>query len=151
MSTYPILFDSKPIGTLETVPDGLFTVFTARCRPVAERLRLAVFGEISRTYLGLMLPQGDGGDLFLRKRLSRIEREKLPSPILFAAPESWEASSVPAPPGESGWESAPDGTLRLLSGGRELVAVPAERVHVPGLPLKLLCTIEGRQYLVFPL
>ena len=76
MSTYPILFDSKPIGTLETVPDGLFTVFTARCRPVAERLRLAVFGETSRAYLGLMLPEGDGGDLCLRRRLTRLEREK---------------------------------------------------------------------------
>ena len=157
MSTYPIINDNKPIGTLETAQDGLFTVFTARCAPVAERLRLAVFGETARAYLGLMLPETDGGDLVLRKRLTRLERSKLPDPILFAAEESFEATEpeaevpVPPPQPDDDWRPAPDGTLRRVLSGREYAAVPAERVHVPGVPRRLLETIGGREYLVFPL
>ena len=156
MSTYPILNQSTPIGTLEVRSDGLYTHFCARCAPVAERLRLAVFGQSDSAYLGLMLPE-DGGDLTLRKRLTRLEVSRLPSPILFAAEETWRpretAAPEPAPSPEaaSPWRPAPDGTLRRVERGREYAAVPVQRVRVPGLPRKLLVTIEGREYLVFPL
>ena len=149
MSTYPILNQNKPIGTLETVPDGLYTVFTARCARIAPRLRLAVFGGDRSAYLGLMLPEGDA--LTLRRRLSRLERAKLPSPILFAAEESWQPRPERTPPEETDWRRAPDGTLRRLERGRELVAVPVGRVRAPGLPRALLREIDGREYLVFPL
>lgn len=152
MSTYPILHDQKSIGQLETTQDGLYTVLTARCAAVAKRLRLAVFGETDRAYLGLMLPAADGA-LFLQKRLSRLERQKLPDPILFAAEENWEPRQEPqpAPDKDTTWHSAPDGTLRRVEHGREYAAVPAERVRVPGVPRELLVTIQGREYLVFPL
>lgn len=149
MSTYPILNHNQPIGTLETAPDGLYTVFTARCAPIAPRLRLAVFGGDRSAYLGLMLPEGDA--LTLRRRLSRLECSRLPSPILFAAEESWKPREERAPPEETDWHRAPDGTLRRVEQGTELVAVPAERVRAPGLPRALLREIDGREYLVFPL
>ncbi len=143
MSTYKILYSGKSIGTLETTADGLYTVFTARCEPVAPRLRLHVWGENAHAYLGLMLPEN--GVLYLRRRLSRLECARLPSPILYAAEEA-AASSEP-----SGWRPAPDGTLRRTEGGVLFVAVPRERVHIPGVPRHLLRVIDGREYLVFPL
>ena len=159
MSTYPIIQSNTPIGVLEVLPDGLYTVFSARCEAVAERLRLAVFGHSGSAYLGLMLPEA-GDELTLCRRLTRLERSRLPDPILFAAEESWqpgearpEPKPVPAPPApeSSLWRPAPDGTLRRREAGREYAAVPAERVRAPGLPRELLVTIQGREYLVFPL
>ena len=104
MSTYNILHSNRIIGTLETTADGLYTVFTARCEPVLPRLRLSVFGETAHAYLGLMLPED--GALYLRRRLTRLECERLPSPILYAAEEAAEAAEP------SAWRPAPDGTLR---------------------------------------
>ncbi len=143
MYTYNILYSNRTIGTLETTADGLYTVFTARCEPVVPRLRLHVWGEKDHAYLGLMLPEG--GELHLQKRLSRLECAKLPNPILYAAGEE------NAPPQAADWRPAPDGTLRRTEGGAELVAVPRERIRVPGVPGRLLRVIDGREYLVFPL
>ena len=77
MPDYPILQQNKPIGTLTVTQEGLFTVFSARAKTDADRLRLAVCGERSRAYLGLMLPDGSGW-LTLRRRLTRLERARLP-------------------------------------------------------------------------
>ena len=143
MSTYKIMHFSQTIGALETTADGLYTVFTARCEPVLPRLRLHVWGERDHAYLGLMLPED--GALYLRKRFSRLECSRLPSPILYAAGEE-NAAAEP-----SDWQPAPDGTLRRTEGGVELVAVPRERASVPGVPRRLLRVIDGREYLVFPL
>ena len=60
MPDYPILQQNKPIGTLTVTQAGLFTVFSARAKADADRLRLAVCGEQARAYLGLMLPDGSG-------------------------------------------------------------------------------------------
>ena len=143
MSTYNILHSNRIIGALETTSDGLYTVFTARCEPVAPRLRLSVWGENDHAYLGLMLPENGG--LYLRKRLTRLACAALPRPILYAAEEAAEPSE------SSGWRPSPDGTLRRTENGAELVAVPRERARVPGVPKHLLRVIDGREYLVFPL
>ena len=52
MSEYPILQQNKPIGTLRVTREGLHTVFSARAKTDAPRLRLAVCGARSRAYLG---------------------------------------------------------------------------------------------------
>ena len=143
MSTYPILHSNRPIGTLESTADGLYTVFTARCEAVAPSLRLSVWGADAHAYLGLMLPEHGG--LYLRKRLTRLACAGLPRPILYAAEEAAEPSEP------SGWQPAPDGTLRRFEQGRELVAIPRERVRARDVPRRLLREIAGREYLVFPL
>ena len=155
----PILYENKPVGTLEAAQDGLFTVFTGVCEPVCgDRLRLAVFGETARGYLGLMLPERDG-KLQLRKRLTRLERSALPQPILCAADEAWEAPEAqrpePEPPAPQAppdvlWLAAPDGTLTTSDGVRTFVAIPAERAQLPPGAERLLREIGGRRYLVFP-
>ena len=96
MSEYPILQQNKPIGTLRVTREGLHTVFSARAKTDAPRLRLAVCGARSRAYLGLMLPDGSGA-LTLTKRLTRLECARLPQEILFAADEARDIPSEPEP------------------------------------------------------
>lgn len=164
-ASYPILYENKPIGTLETAREGLMTVFTARCAAVrGDLLRLAVYGETDKAYLGVMLPDADGS-LYLRKRLSRLELQRLPDPILFAADISWEIPEAPpavqpeapepAQPEQDStldvlWFSAPDGTLSTFDGKRSLIAIPADAPLLPRGADGLLREINGRQYLVFP-
>lgn len=95
MPEYPILQQNKPIGTLRVTREGLHTVFSARAKTDAPRLRLAVCGARSRAYLGLMLPDGSGA-LTLTKRLTRLECARLPQEILFAADEAWDIPSEPS-------------------------------------------------------
>lgn len=164
-ASYPILYENKPIGTLKTAQEGLMTVFTAQCTAVCgDMLRLAVYGETDKAYLGLMLPGADG-NLHLHKRLTRLERSRLPEPILFAADVSWEIPEAPsaAPPEplepvlleqdstlDVLWFSAPDGTLSTFDGKRSLIAIPADAPQLPRGADGLLREINGRQYLVFP-
>lgn len=142
---YPILQNQRVIGALQSRQEGLYTIFTARCEPVSERLRLAVYGAEKQAYLGLMLPGADG-KLFLRRRLSKLERSRLPEPILYA---SEEGERQPEPQPQNVWRRRPDGTLRLEWKGRRYAAIPVERVHAPGVKPELLRTIGGRRYLVF--
>ena len=163
-ASYPILYENKPIGTLETEQEGLMTVFTAQCAAVCgEMLRLAVYGETDKAYLGVMLP-GEDGKLHLCKRLTRLERQRLPESILFAADVSWEIPETPpvlkteqarVQPEPDGaldvlWFSAPDGTRSTCDGHRSLIAIPADAPQLPRGADGLRREINGRQYLVFP-
>lgn len=109
MPEYPILQQNKPIGTLRVTREGLHTVFSARAKTDAPRLRLAVCGARSRAYLGLMLPDGSGA-LTLQKRLTRLECARLPQEILFAADEAWDIPSEPEPAPEPAPQGAEEGS-----------------------------------------
>ena len=140
MPDYPILQQNKPIGTLTVTQAGLFTVFSARAKADADRLRLAVCGEQARAYL------------------------RLPDPILFAADETWDIpdapARAPAPPQaqksapDDGldvlWYSAPDGVLTTFDGKRMLIAIPADTPNLPRGAETVLREIDGRPYLIFP-
>ena len=134
MPDYPILQQNKPIGTLTVTQEGLFTVFSARAKTNADRLRLAVCGERSRAYLGLMLPDGSGW-LTLRRRLTRLERARLPEPILFAADETWDIPDAPARPPDPprAQKAAPDAETEDTHSpdisGRGLPAVDRPILH----------------------
>ena len=141
MSEYPILQQNKPIGTLRVTREGLHTVFSARAKTDAPRLRLAVCGARSRAYLGLMLPDGSGA-LTLTKRLTRLECARLPQEILFAADEAWDIPSEPEP--------APDGVLTTFDGKRTVIAIPADAPNLPRGAQAVLREIDGRPYLIFP-
>lgn len=160
MSEYPILQQNKPIGTLRVTREGLHTVFSARAKTDAPRLRLAVCGARSHAYLGLMLPDGSGA-LTLTKRLTRLECARLPQEILFAADEAWdipvepEPAPEPEPQGaEEGldvlWYSAPDGVLTTFDGKRTVIAIPADAPNLPRGAQAVLREIDGRPYLIFP-
>ena len=161
----PILYENKPVGTLTAARDGLYTVYTAACTVEGvTRLRLSVYGEDKEAYLGLMLPDGEGR-LTLRKRLSRLERARLPETPLFAAeehsafPELDGRCHEPEPPEETVpvpgeddvfWHAGPDGTLYAVEGAQAWIAIPEARADVPPEARRLLREIEGARYLVFP-
>lgn len=162
----PILYENKPVGTLTAARDGLYTVYTAACTVEGvTRLRLSVYGEDKEAYLGLMLPDGAGG-LSLRKRLTRLEREKLPEPALFAAEEHTafpelsaaqpneppaQSETIPAPgAGDVLWHAGPDGTLYAVDGAQGWIAIPEAHADIPPEARRLLREIDGSRYLVFP-
>ena len=134
MPEYPILQQNKPIGTLRVTREGLHTVFSARAKTDAPRLRLAVCGARSRAYLGLML---------------------------FAADEAWDIPAEPEPAPEPApqcaddgldvlWYSAPDGVLTTFDGKRTVIAIPADAPNLPRGAQAVLREIDGRPYLIFP-
>ena len=121
----PILYANRPVGTLAIEQDGLYTVYTGACAvPELRSLRLSVYGEDSEAYLGLMLPDGEGR-LTLRKRLTRLERARLPAEPLFAAEYAVQ--------GERAW-----------------LAIPEAHADLPPEARSLLREIGGGRYLVFP-
>ena len=162
----PILYENKPVGTVSAEQDGLYTVYTAACTvPGLRRLRLSLYGEDREAYLGLMLPDGSG-QLTMRKRLSRLERERLPSPALFAAEENTafpelapkaqeeppeQEQTVPVPgEGDVLWHAGPDGTLYAVDGAQAWIAIPEAHADLPPEARRLLREIDGARYLVFP-
>ena len=145
MPDYPILQQNKPIGTLTVTQAGLFTVFSARAKADADRLRLAVCGEQARAYLGLMLPDGSGW-LTLRKRLTRLEPD---APARAPAPPQAQ-KSAPDDGLDVLWYSAPDGVLTTFDGKRMLIAIPADTPNLPRGAETVLREIDGRPYLIFP-
>ena len=147
MPDYPILQQNKPIGTLTVTQEGLFTVFSARAKTDADRLRLAVCGERSRAYLGLMLPDGSGW-LTLRRRLTRLERARLPEPILFAADETWDIPDAPARPPDPprAQKAAPDDGLDVLwySAPACLPRLTASGCSLPSRRIRRICRAAPR-------
>ena len=95
---------------------------------------------------------------------TRLERARLPDPILFAADETWDIpdapAGAPAPPQaqksapDDGldvlWYSAPDGVLTTFDGKRMLIAIPADTPNLPRGAETVLREIDGRPYLIFP-
>ena len=96
---YPLLLGGKQAGTLSESRSGLYTVFEASLPSDPGHLvRLYLHGGGESAYLGLLQPWSGG--LFLRRRLSALERRAFPSQIAFAS-DSPTAGNAPAF-GESG-------------------------------------------------
>ena len=145
----PIYINGKAVGRLEIRAEGLYTVFEARLPKQEGLRRLYVVGGGERACLGLPRPEGE--ELVLKRRLSRLEREKLPKKPEYADlgegsapnPDPAPAPETDAPAG--GWQRGPDGFLR--DPGRRLLALPCDlRGRKPGLRLE---SIDGREYLLF--
>lgn len=163
MPDYPILQQNKPIGTLTVTQAGLFTVFSARAKADADRLRLAVCGEQARAYLGLMLPGRER--MAHAAQAAHAARARAPAgsdPVCgrrdMGIPDA--PARAPAPPQaqksapDDGldvlWYSAPDGVLTTFDGKRMLIAIPADTPNLPRGAETVLREIDGRPYLIFP-
>ena len=169
--TIPILADGEKRGTLTVFPEGPYTVFEARCAPLGGLRRLYVFGGGKRACLGVLAPEG--GELTLRRKLSRAAMKDFPEPIESAAPEENAPDEAPreksAPPVEKHnaaahekrmqtqeehnaaayekWTERPGGSLLGTERGTTLLALPcALRRAPPGADLR---EIGGKRYLVF--
>ena len=144
--TIPILIDGRQQGTLETRREGAYTLFEARCAFVPGVRRLLVFGEGGRGCLGVMQPEG--GELRLKRRLSRADMRGFPEKLAYAG---FAEEQSPAPPREKAApaaRAAGDGAPFIVTeGGERYLALPsAIQKETPGLRLR---EIGGRTYLLF--
>lgn len=112
---YPLIIDGVTAGKLTVTEEGLFTVFEATAPECGRLLRLSVYGGGKTGYLGVMQPWSEG--LYLRRRLSKNERRRLPESIEYAAPA-----------GELG--SAADGkeTVSEKAASEENTELPAQNI-----------------------
>ena len=171
---YPLIIGGRESGTLREEKSGLYTVFEASL-PVdpGGLVRLYVHGGGESACLGLMQPVNAG--LFLRRKLSALERRRLPAAIAFASDTAESAEPAqqslhndnslhnidrprqttldacpwpaPVPEEELLWLRCVDGTLRAHDGVSTLVAFPARlRTPTPGTVLR---RIGDTEYLVF--
>lgn len=142
--TIPILHGEETIGTLCTRREGAYTLFEARCRPFPGLRRLHVFGEEGKNAcLGVLQPEG--GELRLRRKLSRAAMRAWPQKLVYAsldpAPRERPVKEAEAETEEGG------GSLLITEGGEEYLAIPcALRRSAPGLRVR---EIGGRSYLLF--
>lgn len=82
---YPLMINGVRRGAVRVTQDGLYTVFEAEAEGAEETpVRLALYGGGEEGYLGVMQPWSGG--MFLRRRMSRTERAKMPREIEYAAP-----------------------------------------------------------------
>ena len=130
MPDYPILQQNKPIGTLTVTQAGLFTVFSARAKADADRLRLA------------RLP-----DPIL---FAADETWDIPDAPARAPAPPQAQKSAPDDGLDVLWYSAPDGVLTTFDGKRMLIAIPADTPNLPRGAETVLREIDGRPYLIFP-
>ena len=119
--TIPILHGEETIGTLCTRREGAYTLFEARCRPFPGLRRLHVFGEEGKNAcLGVLQPEG--GELRLRRKLSRAAMRAWPQKLVYA--------SLDPAPRERPVKEAEAGACSSPREGRNISRSPA-RCAVP--------------------
>lgn len=92
---YPLMINGVKRGAVRVTQEGLYTVFEAEAEGMEEApVRLAVYGGGEEGYLGVMQPWSGG--MFLRRRISRTERAKIPLEIEYAAPAGETRGAVNA-------------------------------------------------------
>ena len=141
--TIPILIDGKERGALETRREGAYTLFEARCAFVPGLRRLWLFGEGGRGCLGVMQPAG--GELRLKRRLSRADMRGFPTKAAYAG--FAEEKSPAPPPKNTSARCGEEKPFVFTEKGLRYLALPcALRKEKAGLRLR---EIGGRSYLLF--
>lgn len=93
---YPLMINGVRRGAVRVTQEGLYTVFEAEAEGTEQApVRLALYGGGEEGYLGVMQPWSGG--MFLRRRMSRTERAKMPREIEYAAPAGEQRGALTAP------------------------------------------------------
>ena len=79
----PVYINQEEVGQLRIAQDGLYTVFEAEAKGRSGLVRLWAHGSGKSAYLGVM--QAWSGGLWLRRKLSALERKSFPDPIEFVS------------------------------------------------------------------
>ncbi len=79
----PVYINQVEVGQLRISQDGLYTVFEAEAKSSSALVRLWAHGNGKSAYLGVMQPWSGG--LWLRRKLSALERKSFPDPIRYAS------------------------------------------------------------------
>lgn len=141
---YPVYIDGAERGKLRVTREGIRTRFSAECEKAQGIIRLWVFGNGERAYLGVLCPAGDA--LVLSKCFSRNEMRGFPSKIEYAAnAEIKEEKAIEKT--DNKWIMSTKGCLVFTDGNQKYIAIPADgkRLEKTGLVRR----IDGRDYLVF--
>lgn len=150
MEQIPMIIDGKTCGQLSLRREGAYMVCSGRARWQGDMLRLWLYGDGGKGYLGVLIPEGNGM-ASVRKRFSLGDFARLPKPIAYCAPEE-QGTAVQGTESEADvlWVRRADGTLISLQGERRYMAFPAEGVRLPRGGAFLLRRIEGQDYVIFP-
>ena len=79
----PVYIKQEEVGKLRIASDGLYTVFEAEAKDCSGLVRLWAHGGGQSAYLGVMQPWSGG--LWLRRKLSALERSSFPDPIEYVS------------------------------------------------------------------
>lgn len=149
MERLPILIHGQECGVVRFRREGAYMVCRGQADYDGEMVRLWIYGNGEPGYLGVLIPDGQGG-ASLRKKFSLADFSRLPNPMEYCAAEGHVRTVTPEPMAESDviWYAVGDGTL-LCSDGKH-IAFPTQNVRLPRGTQFLLRTIEGREYVIFP-
>lgn len=147
-----MILQGQTCGSVSFRREGAYMICEGKAQWSGEMLRIWLYGKGEPGYLGVLLPDGQGGGR-LRKKFSLADYALLPNPMEYCGPEDRSAAETqPEAPGpDIFWHPVGDGTLTCCRGGRGYLAFPADQVRLPRGGQFLLRQIEGRQYVVFPL
>ena len=151
MEQLSIVIDGQECGLVRFRREGAYIVCSGQASYEGEMVRLWIYGRGEPGYLGVLIPDGQGGAT-VRKKFSLADFARLPNPIDYCGPEREEAvsSSDSVHEADTLWYALEDGTLVRFERGHRFVAFPADGVRLPRGGEFLVRQIEGRQYVVFP-
>ena len=149
MEQLPILIHGQECGVVRFRREGAYMVCRGQAKYDGDVVRLWMYGKGEPGYLGVLIPDGQGGAA-LHKKFSLADFSRLPNPMEYCATEGAVCPSTVQLVSETDviWYPAGDGTL-VRSDGRQL-AFPTQNIHLPRGACFLLRTIEGREYVIFP-
>ena len=151
MEQIPIIIDGETCGSVQMRREGAYMICRGRAAWNGEMVRLWLYGQGEPGYLGVLIPDGQGGAT-LRKKFSMADFYRLPSPIQYCGPEEVQPRQPKPQVREDDicWQALGDGTLLHTDGARRWMAFPAEGVALPRGGGFLLREIEGKPYVIFP-
>lgn len=151
MEQLPIVIDGQACGTVRFRREGAYIICRGQANYGGDMVRLWIYGRGEPGYLGVLIPDGQGGAA-VRKKFSLSDFANLPSPMEYCAPERLAASAAAAPACETDviWYEVGDGTLVHYDGKRKYMAFPAQEMRLPRGTRFVLRTIEGKEYAIFP-
>lgn len=151
MEQLPILIHGQECGVVRFRREGAYMVCRGQASYDGDMVRLWVYGNGRPGYLGVLIPDGQGG-ASVRKKFSLADFAHLPNPMEYCATEQQVKPALIEPVQEHDvfWHAVGDGTLIRSDGKRRYMAFPAEGIRLPRGTRFLLRTIEGKPYVIFP-
>ena len=150
MEQIPMMIHGQHCGAVTFRREGAYMVCSGQAQWDGEMLRLWVYGNGQPGYLGVLIPDGQGGGT-VRKKFTLTEFARLPKPMEYCGTEQAEAVRQPTPVRETDvlWYAMGDGTLVHEDGQHRYIALPAEGIRLPKGYGCIRREIEGREYVVF--
>ena len=150
MEQLPIVIDGQECGLVRFRREGAYIVCGGPANYTGDMVRLWIYGSGEPGYLGVLIPDGQGGAA-VRKKFSLSDFAALPNPMEYCAPEQLvKPSAAPVHETDVLWYAVGDGTLVHFEGKRKYMAFPAQEMRLPRGTDFVLRTIEGKEYAIFP-